>query len=149
MINIIKIDGSDDIRPCLAIRHEVFVLGQNVPLALEVDGLDNQSVHFLLYFDHNPIGTARLRFVNQGQDAKIERVAILSNYRSQGLGKQLMQFILDDLRENDTIKSVVLGAQIQVISFYQSLGFTVYGEVFLEAGIEHQMMRLMLKNAEF
>ncbi len=143
-MKIAKINGRDDIRDCLAIRHQVFVLEQNVAFDLEVDGLDAQAIHFLLYFDHHPVGTARVRLVKDNQEAKIERVAILLGYRGQGLGKQLMQFILDDLRDNYAIKSTVLGAQVQVIPFYESLGFVAYGEIFWDAGIEHQMMRLIL-----
>ncbi|HAC62920.1 MAG TPA: N-acetyltransferase [Cyanothece sp. UBA12306] len=144
MINITQINGNDDIANCLAIRHQVFVLGQNVPIDLEVDGLDSQATHFLLDLNHKPVGTARIRLIEEGQKVKIERVAILSLYRGQGLGKQLMQFILDNLRDNHTIQLAILAAQIQVIPFYESLGFIPYGEVFLDARIEHKMMSLIL-----
>jgi predicted GNAT family N-acyltransferase len=36
----------------------------------------------------------------------------------------------------------MLGAQLKAISFYERLGFTAFGEVFLDAGIEHRMMSL-------
>ena len=48
--------------------------------------------------------------------------------------------VLDDSR--DRFNSFVLDAQIQVIPFYERLGFVAEGDVFLDAGIEHRRMRL-------
>lgn len=144
-MNIITFNGNEDLPACFTIRHKVFVIEQNVPLDLEMDGLDTQATHYLLMVDDHPAGTTRVRLINDGETAKIERVAILGAYRGQGLGKRLMHRILDDLRANQTIKSVLLAAQLPVIPFYESFGLTVDGEVFLKDGIEHRMMCLILQ----
>lgn len=56
-----KISETADIQICHAIRHQVFVEGQNVPIHEEVDGLDSSSEHYLLFLNLVPVGTARVR----------------------------------------------------------------------------------------
>lgn len=116
-------------------------LGQNIPENLEIDGLDVNASHYLIYIDDLPVGTARVRFTSL-EVAKIERVAILAEYQGKGYGSQLMEFIIQDLRSQKTITKVLLGAQLPVINFYKSFGFIPFGEIFLDADIEHQMMEL-------
>lgn len=143
MLPISKIPGNSDLSACFEIRRQVFIIEQQVPENLELDGLDTQADHYLIYADNNPIGTARVRFPSNTQ-AKIERVAILFPYRGKGFGRQLVDYILQDLRQQDTLKIVTLGAQLPVIPFYEKLGFIARGEVFLDANIEHRLMDLEL-----
>ena len=56
-----------------AIRHKVFVGEQNVPVELEIDGLDDEAKHALAFVDGVPIGTGRIL-----SDGHIGRVAVLS-----------------------------------------------------------------------
>ena len=143
MVSIIKIAGGGDLRACFDIRRQVFILEQNVPEALEMDGLDPLATHYLLEVDNSPVGTARVRSPKEGQ-VKIERVAILPNHRGQRLGRQLMDYILNDLRPHANLKIVVLGAQLPVIPFYEKLGFIAYGDVFMDANIKHRWMKYKL-----
>ena len=137
-----KVSVPTDIQSCLAIRHQVFVEGQNVPLDEEVDGLDSSSEHYLLYLNQQPAGTARVRYIEDF--AKIERVAILETYQQQGLGHVLMRFIIENLQENHQIKKAKLGAQTYAIAFYEKLGFEVCGDEYLDAGIPHKDMQRYL-----
>ncbi|WP_133128822.1 GNAT family N-acetyltransferase [Legionella nagasakiensis] len=138
-IAIKKVSDLQDIQTCLDIRKLVFVEGQNVPLHEEVDGKDKDSEHYLLTLDKKPAGTARIRYIED--IAKIERVAILAKYRGQGLGKYMMQTILADLIQNKRITMAKLGAQTHAIPFYETLGFEVCSEVYLDAGIPHKDMK--------
>ena len=54
--------------------------------------------------------------------------------RGQGQGKRLMQLILNDITVNFSKKSIVLSAQVEVSSFYRSLGFITQGEVYDDGG---------------
>lgn len=141
MARVVKIRGNTDLTICFQIRHIVFILGQNVPENLEIDGLDGQADHYLIYVNDIAIGTARVRLTTENK-AKIQRVAILPKYQGHGYGSELMRFIIADLRQQGNSNKVMLGAQLKAISFYERLGFTAFGEVFLDAGIEHQMMNL-------
>ena len=121
-----------------AIRRSVFQEEQGVDPALEFDGLDATATHLLAYLDEQPVGTARIRYLEQ-QTAKIERLAVLSTARGLGIGKKLMVKALDVAQENNT-QDVVVNAQEYVKALYQQLGFEQVGERFEEAGIVHIKM---------
>lgn len=135
-----KISSETDIQVCLAIRRQIFIEEQNVPLHEEVDGLDSSSDHYLLFVDNLPVGTARVRYLDDF--AKIQRVAILESFRGHGLGHVLMNFIIGDLKQNLTVKKAKLGAQTYAIPFYEKLGFIVCSDEYIDAGIPTRDMQI-------
>ena len=130
-----------DLDDCLAIRARVFIEEQGVPLELEIDGLDPQALHVLALNDGRPVGTARMRPV-EGH-AKVERVAVLAEARGTGAGRALMEALHGHDRRLG-LPEIELHAQVQVIGFYERLGYRAFGPMFLDAGIEHRAMRLRL-----
>jgi predicted GNAT family N-acyltransferase len=84
------------------------------------------------------VGTVRVRYLDH-QTAKIERLAVLSEFRGQGIGKRLMEEALN-IAANKQINTVVIHAQDYVKSLYLKLGFLPEGELFEEAGISHVKM---------
>lgn len=122
-----------------AIRRSVFQVEQGVEPELDFDGRDEISEQIIAYLDNQPIGTVRIRYLDN-QTAKVERLAVLSTGRGQGIGKNIMEKALDVATKNN-IKEVVIHAQEYVKRFYQQLGFQVEGESFEEAGILHVVMR--------
>ena len=80
------------------------------------------------------MGTARYRVTNNG--TKLERFAVLKTYRNRGVGKALVEFILDTLNQDD----IYLHAQESVVDFYTPLGFKKIGKQFFEADIPHWKM---------
>ncbi|MEQ9115820.1 MAG: GNAT family N-acetyltransferase [Rickettsiales bacterium] len=137
-----KISNISQLNQCLEIRRVVFIEGQKVPVDIEIDGRDGESEHFLLLIDESPSGTARVRYYDEV--AKIERVAILEKHQGKGLGKKLMQGIIDCLKEEKAVRKLFLGSQSHAIKFYENLGFTVCGEEYIEAGIPHKNMELAI-----
>jgi len=130
----------DDIDTALRIRTKVFVDEQGVPLELEQDGLEDICDHFLIYAGKKPIGTGRLRPVDDTM-VKFERMAVLRKYRNQGVGGHLLEAMLDYARERG-FHEATLNAQMPAYEFYDRAGFQPIGEPFMEAGIEHiQMVR--------
>jgi predicted GNAT family N-acyltransferase len=122
---------------CFTIRKQVFVEEQGVPADLELDAYDDQAVHWLLWRDQQPVATARLlRQENQG---KVGRVAVVPAWRGHGLGRQVMEEIHNWGRQQP-LQKIVLDAQVQVVPFYEKLGYQSIGERFEEAGIMHQRM---------
>lgn len=120
-----------------AIRKEVFCVEQLVPEELELDEYDAGAWHFLAFVDGVPAGTARL--LNKGGAAKIGRVAVLKRFRGRGIGLRIMEwamYIAKDLK----LQPMILDAQVQVIPFYEKLGFVADGPVFDDAGIPHRRM---------
>ena len=138
-IKIAKINTDAHLKDCLKIRTFVFVQEQNVSVEEEMDGLDNEADHYLLWVRDEPVATARVRLLSGV--AKIERVAVLKSQRGKDIGRKLMEFIISDLKQNPAIQTLKLGAQVQVIPFYERLGFMAYGDEFMDAGIRHRWMK--------
>ena len=127
-----------DIARCHQIRRTVFIEEQNVPAELEVDGRDPEALHFLaLGPDGSLLGCARMRVVDGV--AKAERVAVLSAKRGLGIGRAIMSAMEDEARAAG-LRRLKLSAQVQVIPFYENIGYTCYGDVFVEADINHRWM---------
>ncbi|WP_298920365.1 GNAT family N-acetyltransferase [uncultured Nostoc sp.] len=122
-----------------AIRISVFQQEQGVDPALEFDGKDDISDHLIAYLDGEAVGTTRIRYLDE-KTAKIERLAVLSIARGQGIGKKIMVEALQIIASKN-IPEVVIHAQEYVKSLYQKLDFVEEGEIFQEAGIAHVIMR--------
>lgn len=125
-----------------AIRRVVFQQEQGVAAALEFDGKDEIAQQIIAYLDAQPVGTARVRYLDD-KTAKIERLAVLSTARGQGIGKKLMQKALE-LATEQKMQEAVIHAQEYIKALYQQLGFIQEGETFDEAGIPHVKMRKKL-----
>ncbi|HTH40970.1 MAG TPA: GNAT family N-acetyltransferase, partial [Rhodocyclaceae bacterium] len=118
-----------------AVREAVFVQEQGVPLEMEVDEFDPLSRHLLVRAaDGTPIGTARLL-----PDGHLGRLAVLAPWRGKGVGRALMDGLLD-LAQQAGLTRLELHAQTQAAGFYRAFGFVEQGEEFLEAGIPHLRM---------
>ena len=119
------------------VRRIVFIKEQHVPEALELDELDPVCHHVLITDAGNqPIATGRV-----GPDGRIGRMAVLKEYRGQGIGSALLVALLEYARQ-EHYAGVHLHAQITAISFYEKHGFMVAGEQFMDAGIPHKNMTL-------
>ena len=139
MIYIKKFDFDDKdlMKKAFAIRHEVFVLGQNCPADLEYE-FEEESTHFLVTDNNKAVATARHRRTEKGY--KLERFAVLKNKRGKGYGNLVLKEILNDLKDFSGL--IYMHAQEQVLPFYEKLGFKKEGEAFEEAGIMHYKMKL-------
>lgn len=131
---------TDDYTDAQIVREKVFQKEQCVEAKLDVDGEDDNAFHFVAYNDkEEPVGTARLRFFDQGKTAKIERLAVLPAYRNQGVGKNIMETI-DQYLDNRHVKTGYLNAQLHTKGFYEKFGFEQEGETFEEIGSPHVKM---------
>lgn len=118
-----------------AVRYAVFVKEQQVPLLIEMDNADVNSLHAVAYEGRVPIGTARLL-----PNAHIGRMAVLAEYRGQGVGALILQNLVKAASKQGH-KKVYLSAQVHALDFYTRYGFEPYGEIYQEANIAHRMMR--------
>ena len=135
-----RITTEPDLEAALAIRRTVFVLGQNVPADLEHDAHDRtDATHYLaLSAAGQPCGTARWRPTAAG--VKLERFAVLAEYRNQQAGAALLAAVLRDVQAAHPGELVYLNAQLPAVRFYERHGFMKAGDKFVEAGIEHYKM---------
>ena len=109
--------------PCERIRLMVFVAEQGVPKAEEIDDLDPVSTHFVAW----------------DEDGKIGRLAVLKPFRGRGVGRVLMEAVLNYAKK-EGLQTVRLNAQTHARTFYEALGFKAEGDVFEECGIPHIKM---------
>ena len=133
-------EAPDRFQAVLDLRIEVFVVEQECPLDEELDGQDDDAVHVALSRDGAVVGTARLRTVQDGAVAKIERVAVKASLRGTGLGRAAMMAVEAQGRAAGCTEAL-LGGQLQALRFYEGLGYVAEGPVFLDANIEHRWMR--------
>ena len=138
MYKIIADDWKQLEKDAKYIREQVFIQEQGIALEDEWDDFDATAVHFMVYDKEQPIATARLL-----PQHSVGRVAVLMHYRKQGIGKILMQHIIDYAR-NQKLPYLKLSAQTYVTAFYEALGFKVQDEVYQDCGIPHIDMTLAL-----
>jgi predicted GNAT family N-acyltransferase len=124
-----------DMPAVFALRHEVFVVGQDVPEELERDELDAVSDHAVAVVDDQVVGTGRLL-----PDGTIGRMAVSSAVRGQGIGAAVLT-VLEERACERGLAAVELHAQVHALGFYDRYGYVPFTEVYLEAGIEHRSMR--------
>ncbi|MDM1487294.1 MULTISPECIES: GNAT family N-acetyltransferase [Acinetobacter] len=122
------------------IREQVFIQEQHISPEDEWDAQDAIALHFVVYLAGQAVATARLL-----ENHSIGRVAVLKSQRGLGLGRVLMQHIIQLARQQYR-PEVKLSAQVHAIPFYQSLGFYVEGESYLDCGIPHVDMRLVFES---
>lgn len=132
--------GSDEaiIEMAHAVRRRVFIDEQGVSEAVEMDGRDQAATHVVLTDGSTPVATARLRLPEE-TIAKIERVAVVPDYRGEGLGGRVMA-IAESTAVDRGATNALLHAQVRVREFYDRLGYEAVGEPFDEAGIPHVEM---------
>ncbi len=135
-----KLVSSDrELKSAFEIRRQVFVEEQGISKELELDELDREVLHMVVKDKERIIGTARIRFLATGQ-AKLERMAVLKHFRRRGIGRGIVSFLIEELR-NRQIGQVLLHAQYSAVAFYRSCGFEESGSPFWEAGIRHIKMK--------
>lgn len=121
------------------LRVEVFEHEQGVPAEMLWDDADVHAVLVLARdLEHRPIGTGRLTV-----DGRIGRMAVDKAWRNRGVGAAMLGMLLDTARQR-RLAEVTLHAQVHAVPFYLAHGFESVGELFKEAGIDHQTMRLGL-----
>jgi predicted GNAT family N-acyltransferase len=133
------VDWTTDLDALRAVREQVFVVEQQVPIEEEWDALDPRSRHVIARdIAERPIGTGRLT-----PDHTIGRMAVLAEWRGRGVGEALLNALLDQGRALGYTK-IGVHAQTHAIPFYEKFGFEAYGDEFLECEIAHRMMRIEL-----
>ncbi|WP_340617546.1 GNAT family N-acetyltransferase [Xenorhabdus entomophaga] len=130
------------IEQAFSIRKQVFTDEQGFDAEIDIDEYDDIALHVVIFDDEKPIGV--LRAIPQDNDMlKVGRVAVLKDYRGQGIGRDVMKFIEDYGRKNK-VTTIGLSSQCHAQPFYESLGYQAQGEIYLEDGAEHIFMTLDL-----
>ncbi len=121
------------------VRRRVFIIEQKIPESEEWDDADENSSHVLAFSEkRDVVGTGRLE-----PTGKIARLAVLGEYRGQGVGSAMLIRLVEEARQRG-FDQVYLHAQTHALSFYKKFGFVSDEEIFSEGGIPHVLARLDL-----
>lgn len=141
-IEVKKCETDQEITDAKFVRHAVFVEEQGIDKNIQEE-CDDECDHFVSYANNSPVGAGRVKYLNKNT-AKIERVAVLKDFRGQGIGKKVFEGILDNLSRKK-VSEVTLDAQYHAKGFYEKFGFREFGEKFEEVGITHIVMKKKIK----
>ncbi len=127
----------------LRVRSEVFVTGQKC-LYVDPDGRDFGSVQVFASKGDRIIGCLRI-YGKEAGVVQIGRVAVIESLRGTGVGRMMMRQAISHVTENLTDEKIYLEAQTYAIGFYEKLGFKVISDEFLDEGIPHKGMELLIE----
>ena len=131
-----------EVDAALALRYDVFCVEQGVSLEEELDGRDDEALHLVVVDGGEVVGTCRL--LVEGSDVKLGRMAVATSHRGRGLAAALLAEAEVRARELGAGR-IVLAAQLTAQAVYERAGYAPYGDVFLDADIEHVMMAKALE----
>lgn len=143
-VTLVEATSASERARAFDVRRRVFVGEQGIGESLEFDGFDAEASHLLALSDGEAVGTLRLRLIDGGGTAKIERVAVVADARGSRIGFRLVQAALDMARAAGAA-SALLHAQSGARGFYARLGFEAFGPEFVEDGIPHIAMHLSMR----
>ncbi|WP_026690130.1 GNAT family N-acetyltransferase [Alteribacter aurantiacus] len=143
-MNVKVVKSQKEKEDAFAVRRTVFVDEQQVPEEEEIDQYESQSVHFVAYDGEKPVGAGRLRIMDD--IGKVERICVLKEYRTQGVGVEIMKKIEQEATQYP-IEEMKLNAQVTAERFYTRLGYETISGEFFDAGIPHVAMRKTVEAA--
>lgn len=129
----------DQILTNFKIRFEVFNKEQNVPYELDMD-LAEFNGEMFLYADENEEYVACARMIYEENRAHIGRIATLKEYRGRGYATKMISS-LEKVAQTLGYHEVYIEAQLDKLDFYEKLGYVAYGDIFMDANMEHTYMR--------
>lgn len=139
-LRVVTITTDAELQIAFEIRTVVFVDEQKVPMEEELDEFEEESTHLLAYYNGEPCAACRWRFTENG--VKLERFAVLKEYRGKQIGSALVTDCLKSIYEhpNYNKQTLYLNAQIDAMPLYAKFGFIPEGSMFLECDIQHMKM---------
>lgn len=131
--------GIEKLPQCREVRDAVFIKEQK--FENEFDDIDDIAFHELILIDNKPVAVCR--FFTEDPEKKsyhLGRVCVLKEYRGLSLGKELIRNAEIFLKINGA-SEMQLSAQVRAKGFYAKLGYTEYGEEFLDEYCPHINMK--------
>lgn len=120
----------------LELRSIVFVVEQNC-VYNDIDGRDTEPETQHVWTERDGRIAGYLRVLSDGRGAtRIGRVVTHPEARGNGLAARLVRAVISSAEG-----PIVLDAQVQLVAWYEALGFERSGDAFIEDGIAHVPMR--------
>lgn len=142
--------ATDNFDQYLRLRTEVFVKEQGVPAMREIDEFDTLEAklvtHFVCIDGDEVVGTIRIHFPEDGAKTPtiyLQRITVRKDHRGLGVGAAMIRFAERHAANNvveegtDQIRFEI-GGQVDKVGFYGLYGYEVYGEPYVDGGIDHR-----------
>ena len=127
-----------------ALRRDVFETEQNIPRPLDRDAFDYSADHVVAFDEKgNCVGTGRVVRVD-ARTAQIGRMAVSKEQRKSGIGALVLE-ALERMAAMRGISDLTVNSQLPAESFYKNRGFVRQGDVFLDQGVPHVVMKKALQ----
>lgn len=141
-ISAFKQLSGEELYQILRLRSEVFVVEQNC-VYQDIDGKDQKALHVIGEFDGKIVAYTRIfKAGDYFENASIGRVVVDAHYRDQKWGHDLMHESIAGIQRHFGESAIRISAQLYLKRFYESHGFVLVGETYLEDGIPHiEMVR--------
>jgi predicted GNAT family N-acyltransferase len=141
--------GSEAYNQAAQLRYELFYREHNIPFESIFDPQEAEDLHLAITAnsDDRVLAYGRLG-QNQPDEFQIYQMVVLPAYQGRGLGKRLLQGLMEAAIEREA-DIVVLNARVTKMPFYQKSGFTPVGAVFASSmtGVPHiKMQKVILKS---
>lgn len=125
----------------LQLRSEVFVVEQDC-VYQDIDGKDEEALHVLGVKNGKIVAYTRcFRPGVYFKEAAIGRMLVRKNERKYGYAHQVLKASIETIADEYNSKIIKLSAQQYLTDFYESHGFQIVGEGYLEDGIPHVAMK--------
>lgn len=131
---------SEELYELLRARAAIFVVEQNC-VYQDLDGIDYESLH-VFYEDAGCVRAYLRAFETEEGVVKIGRVLTMEH--GVGLGGMLLKHALERIKEVYHPKKIYVDAQSYAMGYYAREGFAACSEEFMEDGIPHVRMELVL-----
>ena len=129
---------ADELYAILRLRSEVFVVEQNC-VFLDMDNNDQKAFHTMGWIGDELVASTRLFDTGQSYAGyqSIGRVVGSPRHRGLGIGKDLMNYSIQECERLFGKGPIKIGAQLYLNKFYSELGFERSGDMYYEDAIEH------------
>lgn len=130
-----RVDSITEFIDAIRIRVDVFIKEQKCKPGWEPDEEDKTAVHYIAIVNNEIVATARVREISK-KEYKIERMTVKKAFRNKGIGRGLVNYIVNEIKKNNPGK-IWVQAQVQAQKFYKKCGFTTISKEYDLYGIPH------------
>ncbi len=115
-----RVQDLKEVQHLIDLRLDVFVGEQGFTKEQYTDDLDLNTTHLEMLCDGKLAGTVRL--TEEGDKVYMSRFVLVSEFRSLGLGKYLMNCVISEVPRIHGVKELYLYASTLMMGFYQKCG---------------------------
>lgn len=133
-----------ELHAAASLRERVFYLEQHAT-TLDADEKDPFSLYLWAECEGQTVGF--LRMIPQGiayAEPSIGRVCVARAYRRRGICREMVSRAIGYMVREWRAEAIRISAQSYLVPFYESFGFEVVSDEYLEAGIPHKKMLIRL-----